>query len=116
MKKFVCLLACLVICWVVPATAETVEPITLEPGIYEVYEDIEPGTYDVRFKGLDTIIRISYSLYLNEDGTLNLGDKFAYSFSFTANEWWQAVHPYIQIMSGGYLQIEYSSCELWLEE
>lgn len=96
--------------------ADIPQPIKLEPGLYEVGKDLPAGHYDVRFKGLDNIIRISYSRQLNPDGTLDMTIFYSYSLSYTANEWWQAVYPIIYILEDGYLLVEYSSCELWPEK
>ncbi len=116
MKK---LILCLIICilFTSNATASSKKhPIRLEPGIYEIGKDLPGGHYDVRFKGLEYIIRINYSSQLKEDGTLDMMQFYSYSLSYSAKDWWQAVYPIIYVLDGGYLQIEYSSCELWPED
>ena len=116
MKKYVlCLLIVLLFVPTASANSRT-QPIKLEPGLYEIGKDIPSGHYDVRFKGLDHVIRISYSSQLKDDGTLDMLYFYSYSLSYTAKDWWQAVYPVIYVLDGGYLQIEHSACELWPED
>ncbi|NLG58531.1 MAG: hypothetical protein GX540_08965 [Clostridiales bacterium] len=115
MKRIILLLViCLLL--IPAALADKNIPIKLEPGIYEIGKDLPSGHYDVRFKGLDYIIRINYSSQLKEDRSLDMMNFYSYSLSYSAKDWWQAVYPIIYVLDGGYLQIEHSSCELWLED
>lgn len=115
MKNFV--ICILIMLFLLPtAFASRLQPIWLEPGLYEVGKDIPAGHYDVRFKELDNIVRISYSRQLNDDGSLDLTTFYSYSLTYSASEWWQAVYPIIYVLDDGYLLIEHSPCEFWPEE
>lgn len=85
----------------------------LEPGLYQIGDEIPGGTYDVRYSDTDEPFILTYSDVLGADGKPDLDFFYSYKLSFSTHKWHGGAHPVIMLDSAGYLLVEGRSCRLY---